>query len=244
MRLLLKAVAAAAFAILALAPRAAPASEPHSGPPPLNWSGIYAGIHVGWGRLDVDRAYPIDDHYVMTGVPADQAPAGWLGGGQVGVNRQFGSTLIGAELSLAAADIAETGTFQGYPTDPPVRLATKMSNLFTATARLGGIHGSLLSYIKGGYAGAQITASSWDPAPHWSEVTHWTGGWTVGGGFELMIRPNLTWGVDYTYINFETRTHNGRVNGVGPGPPLFQNTQINAELHSVMARLNFKIGSW
>ena len=240
MRYLTNCAAAAALA-LALTPSLATASEPHAGPPPANWSGVYAGIHVGWGKASVDRNYPIDDHYVMAGVPIDQSPSGWLGGGQLGINRQFGTFLLGAEVSLAAADVAETGTFQGYPADPPVRLTTKIGNLLTATARLGMIHGPLLTYIKGGYAGAEITASSWDPVVHTSEVSHWTGGWTMGGGFEWMIRPNLTWGVDYSFVNFETRTFNGRVNGVGIAPPFFQNTEVNAELHSVMARLNFKL---
>ena len=134
-------------------------------PPEINWSGWYVGAHAGWGRWNADRGYPVDEHYVQAGTFLSQSTNGWFRGGQVGFNHQFSRIVVGGELSLSNANIDTRATVQGYPqfSDPPVRLTTKLSNLVTATVRVGATHGPFLFYVKGGVAGGEITAKSWDP---------------------------------------------------------------------------------
>jgi outer membrane immunogenic protein len=210
--------------------------------PSFDWSGVYVGVHAGWGRLEVDRQYPVDDHYVISGTFINQEADGWIHGGHLGFNHQIGSLVAGAEILVSRADIETTGVFQGYPTDPPVRLTAKMDTLLTATVRLGVAHGPFLLFAKGGYAGAEIGTKSWDPVPHWSEVSRWTGGWTLGAGFEVSLYKNITWGVEYSYIDLDVDTHNGPVNlsSSQPAPPRYQNTVVDPDLQIVTTRLNFK----
>jgi len=213
----------------------------------FTWSGFYVGAFTGWARLEVDRDYPVDEHYVIAGSSFKQEATGWITGGHIGFNHQFGHLVAGAELSVARADLESTGIFQGYPTDPPVLLTVKMDTLVTATARLGVARGPILIYAKGGYAGAEMATRSWDPAPHWSDVSHWTGGWTLGTGFELALHRNVTWGVEYSYVDLDVDTHNGPVNfsntgGARPAPPRYQNVVIDPDLQIVTTRLNFKFG--
>jgi len=113
-----------------------------------------------------------------------------------------------------------------------------------ATVRVGATHGPFLFYVKGGVAGGEITAKSWDPQPHWSEVTHRTGGWVLGTGFELFLHRNITWGIEYDFVGLEAKTFNGAVNFSSSVPvaPLFQNTVIDSDIRLVMTRLNFKFG--
>ena len=217
-----------------------------STPPEINWSGWYVGAHAGWGRWNADREYPVDEHYVQAGTFLSQSTNGWFKGGQVGFNHQFSRIVVGGELSLSNANIDTGATVLGYPqfADPPVRLTTKLSNLVTATVRVGATHGPFLFYVKGGVAGGEITAKSWDPQPHWSEVTHRTGGWVLGTGFELFLHRNITWGIEYDFVGLEAKTFNGAVNFSSsvPVPPLFQNTVIDSDIRLVMTRLNFKFG--
>jgi outer membrane immunogenic protein len=215
-----------------------------SAPPEINWSGWYVGAHAGWGQWNVDRGYPVDEHYVQAGNFLSQSTNGWFTGGQVGFNHQFSRIVVGGEFSLSNANIDTSATVQGYPADPPVRLTTKLSNLVTATVRVGATHGPFLFYVKGGVAGGEITAKSWDPQPHWSEVTHWTGGWVIGTGFELFLHRNITWGIEYDFVGLEAKTFNGPVNYSSsvPALPAFQNTAIESDIRLVMTRLNFKFG--
>src|SRR5262249_10263930 len=59
-----------------------------------NWTGIYGGLHVGYG-------YGVKDW--------DQTQAyeakGVLGGGQIGVNQQIGNWVIGIEADASWSDI-------------------------------------------------------------------------------------------------------------------------------------------
>src|SRR5690242_389568 len=70
----------------------------HSTPDLYSWSGLYVGAHVGWERGNVGGN--VDQPFVI-GPPLtyDQNVASWLGGAQIGVNHQFGRTVLGVELS-------------------------------------------------------------------------------------------------------------------------------------------------
>src|SRR3954470_5123019 len=66
----------------------------------LDWSGVYIGVHAGYGGgvegWGLDR-------------PAPFVARGPLVGGQVGINKQLGSLVFGLELDGSWADIKGTG---------------------------------------------------------------------------------------------------------------------------------------
>ncbi len=63
-------------------------------------------------------------------------------------------------------------------------------------------------------------------------------GWVVGGGVEYAFSRNLSFGLEYNFMDF------GRVSYAGVtaiGIP-FTITNVDLDVHSVTARLNFKFG--
>ena len=67
-------------------------------PPPLplySWSGLYIGVHAGYGWTDLD--------WTAGGTTVNDSGAGWLGGGQVGYNWQRGALVFGVEADISSS---------------------------------------------------------------------------------------------------------------------------------------------
>lgn len=61
----------------------------------FDWSGVYVGVHAGYGGGMKD----------WEGQTGDFVARGALAGGQIGINKQLGSLVVGVELDAAWADI-------------------------------------------------------------------------------------------------------------------------------------------
>ena len=66
-----------------------------------DWSGVYIGVHAGYGGGMTDWN---DQGF-------DFAPRGFLGGGQVGINKQIASLVFGLELDGSWANFNRSQTF-------------------------------------------------------------------------------------------------------------------------------------
>jgi opacity protein-like surface antigen len=64
---------------------------------PFDWSGVYIGAHAGYGGGMKDWA--------PEGTQADFVARGALAGGQIGINKQLGSFVFGAELAGSWTDV-------------------------------------------------------------------------------------------------------------------------------------------
>lgn len=73
----------------------------------LDWSGFYAGVHLGLGATEGRATY---DDFNDFGA-YDTTPTGWLGGAQAGYNWQFGRMVYGVEIDGSWANI------DGYQSD-------------------------------------------------------------------------------------------------------------------------------
>lgn len=116
------------------APFASPATDAG------DWSGAYAGAHLGWGDVSVD------------GIDGDAT----VGGLQVGYNWDLGPVVLGAEIDYEVADI-DFGT-GGENLDSHLR----------AKLRAGHVFGRSMVYVAGGVtssngdiAGADRTDTGW-----------------------------------------------------------------------------------
>lgn len=124
----------AALAALAIVPAANAADMPIRGPqynyapppPVFNWTGMYVGVHAGYGFSD-----DLD---------------GFLGGVQIGYNWQFSPNIVfGIEADISGTDI--NGTPGGFP--------VHVDYLGTARARLGYTWDRTMIYGTGGIAFAR-----------------------------------------------------------------------------------------
>ncbi len=244
----------------------------------VDWSGLYLGIHGGggWTKSASELAGPggLQALVDLIGIPDSSSHDmdGFLAGGHVGLQRQFGGLVLGVEASFTGGRLRDSSTtaFDGALGLPPLfgatwdgetTSSTKVGEIFTATGRIGYAVDRWLGYVKGGYASAEVSHSSTTavdvnaclggctPVGSGGGSTSSSArhhGWVVGGGFEYMINPNVTFGIEYNYIDLGAKTHSGvttiDVTGVGSGS-FDSSTRVEMDaIHAVHARLNFKVG--
>jgi outer membrane immunogenic protein len=180
-----KTIFAATVAAIALASGAALAADlprspvPYYNPAPsgvYNWSGVYAGLNLGYGWGKVTNT--------------SVEPSGILGGGQVGFNWQSGQFVYGVETDIQGSGANETfapwkfsnpwfGTLRG-------RAGYAFNNILVY-GTLGVAYGDL----KGEFGGAV--------------ETHTLAGWAGGVGTEFGLTPNWSVKVEYLYMDLADR---------------------------------------
>jgi opacity protein-like surface antigen len=249
----------------------APPAGVSNAPPrrhPFTWSGVYAGVNIGYARGVTDAVFtPVnaDAAFLQTAgfVPLSHplTPAGFVGGAQVGVNWQRDRTVVGIEADVDYAAISgSTGTsalFFGFPL-----LTTAEQNirwLSTVRGRLGQLASpDMMVYITGGLAVGGITLAadvhdtftalgfSCANAIVFScasgSLSKTKAGWTAGAGIEYAITERVTFKGEYLYIDLGRATV--RITDTNPFVinPVYDVTS-KFDTHLVRAGLNFKLGA-
>lgn len=215
--------------------------------PPATWTGWYAGLNAGyaWGTADPTLIGSVTvEPFAMTrttGNPPRLSPRGFIGGGQLGYNSQFGQWLVGGEIDFSGLDVKATATqspfFIGKGTKDTFAWSSHYDWLFTARARAGYLVApNWLLYATGGVAVTHVSdSSSCTPVPGngncgdfnglqsivWSDSKTLVGG-TFGGGVETMFAPNWTARFEYLHAAFQHTTPLALpLANNGPVPPLF-----------------------
>jgi outer membrane immunogenic protein len=138
-------------------------------PPPVwSWTGFYFGVEGGggWGKSDTTGL----SYVASTGGSGPFGPgfqnsnnlSGGFGGGTVGFNWQAGQLVFGLEADISGANITGTGDcsstfgFVFGATRGTSTCNTNLTELATATGRLGLAIDHALLYVKGGGAWAHF----------------------------------------------------------------------------------------
>jgi outer membrane immunogenic protein len=205
----------------------------------VDWSGPYLGLHAGygWTRQDAGLGQDIDAN-------------GWLMGGHLGLQRQFDRWVVGIEASYTGSDMDGATTIGSGAL--AVNIATSVSDLLMITGRLGYAWRDRLFYVKGGYASAEVDFAITTPGGNFSSSSRFDG-WTAGFGVERMITRNVSFGLEYNYIDLGGKNLSFSGGG-GPvalaavvdpycPPPTPVSGHLDPDgIHTIMARLSFKIG--
>ncbi len=197
-KILLAGIAAVA---MASAPAlAADAPRPYYKAPPayapmFSWTGFYLGGHVGgqWGSVTD-----------LTFGGGDTDPSGWIGGVLAGYNWQAGALVFGIEGdagwgSTSGSNVAGGGVLS----DTDVRFVGNLR------ARLGWAMDRVLLFVAGGGSWANLRATQVGSAP----ISDTFGGWTIGGGVDFAVTPNLILRAEYLHADY------GRENFAFAGGP-------------------------
>lgn len=173
-----------------------------------NWTGFYAGGALGGGKGHSTYASPFPRP--VSGDAVDLGGA--LAGGQIGGDYQMGAVVIGAEASAAWANAVGSDTCFStldLGENSGFGCASRVTALGTVTGRLGYAFARSLLYIRGGFA--------WDRRSDSFNTFIFNGqtlgtagtgtGWTLGGGLDYMLLPNLSVGLEYKHFDL----------GGGPG---------------------------
>ncbi len=271
----IKAIATAAFAAMAagsVASAADMAPRYTKAPPPVvevwTWDKFYIGLNGGysWGRSDTSGTF----YNNLTGLQISPTESGiinldgWLFGGQVGKNWQFGNWVVGLEADAQWTDekggrgftcatapgACNSVTFgAGLNVAPTTTFNQEISWFATFRPRVGMlVTPSALLYVTGGLAVAGIqtdgvisgfTAASLPTSAAWShDETKF--GWVIGAGLEARLGGNWTGKIEGLYLDY------GNVSGsatlLTSNPPL--RFDYNSDITDVVLRagVNYHFG--
>ena len=216
-----------------------------------SWTGCYFGAQLGVAqsnaRWDYDGLNPYNSPdpagpLFITEENFHQPRA--VIGGQAGCNYSVnGPWMVGVEAGWFAApmNLTRNNGLEAFPGFTG-RVKNEISSVSSLTARFGySVLPDWLIYAKGGYAtaymrlGGNISPSGLEQFT-WRD-SHWHHGWTVGTGFEHALFRNVTVGMEYNYYSFGTENYFGAQGGLGAANQVRLNA--NADVHTLMARLNF-----
>lgn len=212
----------------------APVAQPYYEPnmPPL-WRGAYIGLNggYGWGDSTTDFSGPGFD------ASGSLNNDGWLGGGQIGYNAQFGAFVLGLESDIQASDLSDSASSAdaaGFAGD----VTTDIDWFSTLRARAGIAMDRTLLYVTGGFAFADVTSSAVATDGANSVALSGSGtetGYTIGGGLEYMLSPNWTAKAEYLYVDLGEQ----KLTGVGSDGLGYSGTN-DIDFQTVRFGLNYK----
>jgi len=233
-------------------------------PPPFTWTGFYVGLNAGgiWATGNTtttlyNAGFPLLQTDWPTGTFGN-SDTGFIGGGQVGYNWQWGAMVLGAEadfdgtsLSHERTLIGPTFLFNGQNDWFALNGSTRLDWLGTVRGRIGFVatpDNRLMFYGTGGlaYGGGSGHLNLYDNTNGWGwfsgNRSDTRAGWTIGGGVEYAITNNVTIRGEYLYYNL------GSTNAVTvPNllaqtafPAAYATAKINFEGSILRAGVNYK----
>jgi len=207
--------------------------------PIMNWTGFYIGGNVGgaWSEVDWSNVNGTFSNVAIAGERFDNSASGFIGGGQIGYNQQVGNFVLGVEATLSGADLNKDFHSILVPT---VTFNAEIHTIATVTGRFGVASNQWLFYGKAGWAGAQVEASGRNTDPMALDrfsFDDWRNGWTVGLGLEYKVARNVSFGVEYSFIELNNETDNG-LSRLALLPVSLREHDL--QIQSVTARLNFQ----
>ena len=261
-KFLLATVALSAFAGSAIAAdlpvRRAPPAPAFVAVPVFTWTGFYVGGNAGYGfsgdnSVTTVGAFPAAQTAIASGfIPSNTKlkPEGFVGGGQIGYNWQFGSVVLGAEADFQYTDLGQTrtlsnnlGIYSSY--------RTNTTWLGTVRGRVGYAWDRWMVYGTGGLAYGDVYnrhfVGTTGSAPVFAGANKDTEtGYTVGAGVEYAL-PSTSWlgsaatiKVEYLYYDLGKRTITASSPTVGPA----FNSRFQNDGHIVRAGLNWKFSGF
>ncbi len=212
--------------------RKAPLVEPP--PPPMTWTGFYAGLNIGGGwnsssannvsNIYYDPAFPLGVTPVGAGAPNlfflpasannSGTNGGVVGGGQIGYNFQFNpSIVVGAEADFQGSSIGNNDKSASAPVYASPFSGIGGSSLLFPLVSIGGGHVGLdwIGTVRG-RAGWLFTPSLlvYGTAGfayggvYAGNYNNTRTGWTAGGGLEWMVAPHISIKAEYLYADLSS----------------------------------------
>jgi outer membrane immunogenic protein len=167
--------------------------------PFYDWTGVYVGANLGYASAS------INDTTTSGSISAtsSQTMTGWIGGGQLGANFQYGYTVFGIEVD---ADASSQKTSSNT-------LTASMPSFATARARIGYAYDRIHYYVTGGAGYAQFsstgtTISSLTGSPVSTTGTSRRTAWIAGAGSESAVTPNIIFRFEFLYLQLLDNTQN------------------------------------
>jgi len=191
------------------------AAEPLPPPPPVpifTWTGLYAGIQVGYAwdrdRVTVSSALvgvPVPSLFITQSLSDNLN--GVIGGAHAGYNLQINQWVLGFEGSVDGTSVNTTRNFLfinpvGFGGVANVNTFSDVQG--SIRLRAGIAFDRVLLYATGGAAFAGITNDYRTALPVFltESDSRTRSGWTVGGGIQYAVTNNWSIRAEYRYSDF------------------------------------------
>ena len=211
-------------------------------PSPFSWTGFYLGGNFGgaWALRDVT------DSVFGLNFGNSSNPGVFIGGGQVGLNYQVNSFVIGIEGDFDwAANNNNTSNgviVPGIGLGHTFQVTSNNRWITTVAARFGYAVNQVMFYGKagGGWVGADgFTVTDLSTGTSFTgSGRNTSGGWLVGAGFEWAFADNWSAKFEYDYLGLGSRTFT-----VPAGSPFFAGdtfTRNNRNVQMAKVGINYR----
>jgi outer membrane immunogenic protein len=186
-------------------------------PPPCDWRGLYLGLNAG-GQFGHSQTNDLDDYYLFAHHHFGYSESGFVGGGQVGYNFQFGRIVLGPEFDLGYMDLDGSGLEPHSAVSVGEGRGHTDSDFYmTLRGRIGYAldwHGCWLLYATGGAIGVNYETrfvdeeqSNFTSIDASKRELNW--GPTVGGGIERQIGRHWSIKLEYLYFTLGEQSFSG-----------------------------------
>ncbi|MEQ9124219.1 MAG: outer membrane beta-barrel protein [Alphaproteobacteria bacterium] len=175
-------------------------AEEREAPPPVDFSGFYAGIQAGHGTIESDNTGPRPNAaapaFTFDAVRSGQ---GFTGGVFAGYGQQFGDFYLGGE---AEAEISDADW--NIERDPEGRIySVDKEWTLGASARAGYVlNDAVLLYGRAGVVGTQFK-TSYDVGANSVDQNDFKPGVRIGGGAEIAVGADTSIRLDYTRTEYK-----------------------------------------
>jgi outer membrane immunogenic protein len=214
------------------APVGVPVLRSPSGILTANWDGFYVGGNIGAGWSN--SSYTLNNGLFSENITFD--PASFAGGGQMGLQAQWGHWLIGVEGAYSWTSFDQTVTSTVLPTS---LATTDIKNLGSISGKLGWAADRWLVYGKAGWAFARLHTFDRNTASGLGvESVAWDNGYLLGLGLDYQFGPGWVAGVGFDYYHF-TPARTFAIGGLAGG---ISNGDVN--LYTVTARVSYLFNWW
>ncbi|WP_416355130.1 outer membrane protein [Aureimonas phyllosphaerae] len=235
--------------------------------PVANWTGLYLGIQGG-GAFNPDNGDNLSIVPNFGGAGAafltnafgnnfsSEFESSFIGGAHIGYDYQIDRFVVGALVDINALDIAQRSS--AFSNTPAFYTAERSLD-YLATGRLRAgylVTDMALLYATGGVAYGEIdygfstnspAVTAAFPAVINSDEDDW--GYSVGGGMEVKVTQNISFGAEYLYTNLgdggsSTILNGGPFDGSGaaviPGQFTDFRSSGDFDFHTITAKLSYR----
>jgi opacity protein-like surface antigen len=228
---------------------------------PADWSGVYFGVGSGyqWSGIDVHGPAAVVGSPAGSGFGIASDHDEWFVSAHAGVQQQFGLIVLGIEGGWMStirdregnSEFCGGGPALTFPvTAVPGSCLARLNDIVTIGGRIGWAAGHWMPYLTGGYANGAFDFEDRTRAPGalgtsgatiLQEQAHVrVGGWYLGAGFEWVISPGWTTGIEYRHYEFDSGRATGfssctsaNTTGCNSPPPLAPAAAIGLPLENL-----------
>jgi len=236
-----------AIALTALAVSSAAAADlaykaaPSVVAPVYDWSGFYLGANFGWQNSDIGLSRPASIFGSAGSLAYDPHHNGFIGGGQAGLQRQWGQFVLGVEGGYTGVTGSETFATPAISIFVPGGVGTanaKLDQLWNVGGRLGWAPSNWLIYATGGYASGSFKFGA-TSSGFIQTGSSWLDGYYIGGGVEWApMNNNWVFGLEYRHYDFGSKTTLSTIAGTTFVEPV----RFDPTTDTVTARISYKFG--